>query len=96
MPNTDTAKRALRKSERKQVLNLRKKRELLGVIKDYKKTIEAGDTASATSKLSNVFKKLDKAARVNLIKRGRASRLKSRLSKRLTKANSPETPNPEG
>jgi len=87
MPNTDAAKRALRKSERKQVLNLRRKRELLGVIKDYKKTVISGDTVSATEKLSNVFKKLDKAARINLIKKGKASRLKSRLSKRLVKTN---------
>ena len=87
MPNTDAAKRSLRKSERKQVLNLRRKRELLGVIKDYKKTVVSGDTVSATEKLSNVFKKLDKAARINLIKKGKASRLKSRLSKRLVKTN---------
>ncbi len=90
MPNTDAAKRALRKSERKQVLNLRKKRELLGVIKDYKKTVVSGDTIGATEKLSNVFKKLDKAARINLIKKGKASRLKSRLSKRLIKTSPQE------
>ena len=83
MPNTDAAKRALRESGRRQVLNLRKKRELLGVIKDYKKTVEAGDAAGAAGKLVNVFKKLDKAAHTNLIKKGKASRLKSRLSKRL-------------
>lgn len=96
MPNTDAAKRALRKSARKEVLNLRKKRELLGVIKDYKKTVESGDTTGAAGKLPNVFKKLDKAARINLIKKGRASRLKSRLTKRLLKANAPTAPNPEG
>jgi len=83
MPNTDAAKRALRESRRREILNLRKKRELLSIIKDYKKTVEAGDTASATGKLASVFKKLDKAAHTNLIKKGRASRLKSRLSKRL-------------
>lgn len=90
MPNTDAAKRALRDSERKKVVNLRKRRELLNVIKDYKKTVEAGDTAGAASKLSGVFKKLDKAARINLIKKGRAARLKSRLSKRIAKGGVPE------
>ena len=95
MPNTNAAIRALRKSERRKVSNLRQKREFLDVIKDYKKTVEAGDTASAIVKLSNVFKKLDKAAGANLIKKGKASRLKARLSKRLARANAPKV-TPEG
>ena len=95
MPNTNAAIRALRKSERRKVSNLRQKREFLDVIKDYKKTVEAGDTASAIGKLSNVFKKLDKAAGANLIKKGKASRLKARLSKRLARANAPKV-TPEG
>ena len=90
MPNTNAAIRALRKSERRKVSNLRQKREFLDVIKDYKKTIEGENTASATGKLSNVFKKLDKAVKANLIKKGKADRLKSRLSKRLTGANAPK------
>ena len=85
MPNTQAAKKALRKSDRKKVSNLRKKRDLLGTIKDYKKTIEAGNTQEASNKLSIVFKKLDKAAKINLIKPGKANRLKARLSKRLSR-----------
>ncbi len=91
MPNTNAAIRALRKSERRKVSNLRQKREFLDVIKDYKKTVESGDTVSATGKLSNVFKKLDKAAGANLIKKGKADRLKPRLSNRLVRVNAPKT-----
>lgn len=90
MPNTNAAKRALRKSERKQLSNLRRKRELLGVIKDYKKSVATGDLTAAGAKLPTVFKKLDKAAHINLIRKGKASRLKARLSKRLIQ--SPASP----
>ncbi|MDD5710561.1 MAG: 30S ribosomal protein S20 [Candidatus Colwellbacteria bacterium] len=84
MPNTRAAKRALRQSERKRVQNLRKKRELAHVIKEYKKTIEGGDTKGAMDKLPEVYKKLDKAAKTHLIKKNRANRLKSRLTKKLS------------
>jgi len=83
MPNTKAAKKALRQNERKKVHNLRKKRGLLSAIKDYKKTIEAGQNAEAAAKLPNVYKKLDKAAKTGLIKPNKASRLKSRLTKKL-------------
>lgn len=85
MPNTKAAKKALRKSESNKISNLRKKRDLLSVIKDYKKTADAGNVQGAANKLPNVFKKLDKAAKINLIKPGKADRLKARLSKRLGK-----------
>ena len=62
---------------------MRKRRELLGVIKDYKKAIEDGDEKNASDKLPGVYKKLDKAVKVRLIKKNRANRLKSRLTKKL-------------
>ncbi|MEX2054123.1 MAG: 30S ribosomal protein S20 [Candidatus Colwellbacteria bacterium] len=83
MPNTNTAKKAFRKSEKRRVSNIRKRRDLLQTIKDYKKAIEGGGGEDAVSKLPIVFKKLDKAAKINLIKKGKADRLKARLSKRL-------------
>ncbi|MBU2101433.1 30S ribosomal protein S20 [Patescibacteria group bacterium] len=86
MPNTKSAKKALRQSERKRVRNLRGKRDLLSIIKNYKKSVEAGDTESASSQLPKVYKSLDKAAKTNLIKKNKAGRLKSRLTKRLGKS----------
>jgi len=84
MPNTQAAKKAFRKSERNKISNLRKKRDLLGTIKDYKKLVETGNTQEAEGKLPTVFKKLDKAAKNNLIRPGKANRLKARLSKKLS------------
>ncbi len=94
MPNTNTAKKALRKSEKRKISNLRKKRDLLATLKDYRKSVEAGDTQEASSKLPGVFKKLDKAAKKNLIKQGKANRLKARLSKKLRGA-APSSPAPQ-
>ena len=91
MPNTKAAKKALRQSERKRVHNLRKKRGLAATIKSYKKAIQAGETDEARKQLPMVFKKLDKAAKTNIIKSNKASRLKSRLSKKL-EGGAPSTP----
>jgi len=85
MPNTKSARKALRQSERKRVHNLRKRRELLGVIKDYKRAVEENNQKDASEKLPGVYKKLDKAAKTHLIKKNRADRLKSRLTKKLHK-----------
>lgn len=73
MPVTQSAKKALRQSIAHRERNLGRKKDLKTAIKNYKKTPNA-------DLLSVVFKKLDKAAKVNLIPRNTASRLKSRLS----------------
>jgi ribosomal protein S20 len=45
----------------------------------------AGKVKDAKKQLNIVFKKLDKAAKINVIKKNKSSRLKSRLSKLLNK-----------
>ena len=92
MPNTSAAKKALRQNKARQVRNLRKKRVLSGVIKEYKKAVEAGKTNEAVAKLPVVYKNLDKAAKTNLIKANKANRLKSRLTKRLAVTPAPTEP----
>ena len=82
MPNTRTATRALRKSERKKYANLNKKRNLKAVIKDVKKSL-GGEKDVLQTKLSLAYKKIDKAAKTNLIKKNKASRIKSRLAKKI-------------
>ncbi len=78
MPIIKSAQKALRQNISRRKRNLKKGAELKRVIKEYKKLITA-------EHLSQVYKKLDKAAKVNLIKRNKAARLKSKLSKLLTK-----------
>lgn len=74
MPITHSAKKALRQTITHRERNIGRKKDLKTAIKNYKKTPNA-------ELLSVVFKKLDKAAKVHLIPKNTASRLKSRLSK---------------
>jgi len=84
MPITKSAKKALRQNVRRRKMNVKRKTELKSVIKQYKKLIDTGQKEEAKKYLSQVYKKLDKSAKVNLIKKNKAGRLKSRLS-RLSK-----------
>ncbi|MEK7482031.1 MAG: 30S ribosomal protein S20 [Patescibacteria group bacterium] len=83
MPITKSAEKALRQNVRRRKINLKRKTDLKSVIKNYKKLIVAGKKEEAKKYLAQVYKKLDKSAKVNLIKKNKASRLKSRLSKLL-------------
>ena len=81
MPIIKSAKKALRQNVRRRKQNVKRKADLKSVIKQYKKLIASGDKAEAQKHLSQVYKKLDKSAKVNIIKKNKAARLKSRLSK---------------
>lgn len=86
MPITKGAKKAARASEKKQVYNLRRKRNAQSAVKEVKKLVKSGDVAGAKSKLSAAYKALDKAAKMGTIKKGNASRQKSRLVAQIKKA----------
>lgn len=81
MPIIKSAKKALRQNIRRRKANVKKKTELKSVVKEYKKLIAAGEKDKAKELLPKVFKKLDKSAKTNLLKKNKASRIKSRLSK---------------
>jgi len=83
MPVTKSVKKALRQNEARRRVNTAKKTDLKKTIKQYEKLLKE-DTKKAEKFLSSVFKKLDKSAKTKLIKPNKASRLKSRLSKKLT------------
>ncbi len=83
MPKIKSAKKALRQNIKRRKKNIKVKTELKAVIKQYKKLITESKKEEAKKYLSQVYKKLDKTAKVNLIKKNKASRLKSRLSKLL-------------
>ncbi|MDO8492361.1 MAG: 30S ribosomal protein S20 [bacterium] len=85
MAITSSAKRAIGVAERRRVFNLRRKDIYKGVLKALKKQMSAGDKKGANEALSKVFKSLDKMAKTKLIKKGNASRHKSRLAKQIAK-----------
>lgn len=85
MPITSSAKKALRASKKKRVFNLRRKNEMQGVVKEYKKIILAKNQKDAEKLIPKIQKAIDKAAKRGLIKKNTAARKKSRLMKKIGK-----------
>ncbi len=83
MPNTTSAKKALRQSKGRHKRNLEQKRRMKSTVKKYKKLVDAGNKKEAEKFLPEVYKVLDKLAKVKYIKKNKASRLKSRLARKL-------------
>ncbi len=79
MPITKSAKKALRQNVRKKAVNDMRKKAMKDAVKNVKKNM-------TPALLSIAFKQLDKAAKKNSIHKNRASRLKSRLSRRMNTA----------
>lgn len=89
MPNTKSAIKALRQSVKRRARNLAGKKAYKEVVKDFRKQFSAASSVSAkeaSAMLSVVQKKLDKAAKAGIIKKNKASRLKSRAAKLLAKS----------
>ena len=86
MAITKGAKKAIRSSEKKQVFNIRRKRVVKDVLKEIDKLISENKIAEAEKKLQEAYKALDKAAKMNTIKKNNASRRKSRLAAKIKKA----------
>ncbi len=85
MAITKNAKRAIRVSDRKRVVNDKLKRTMKEAVKTVRKEVSLKDTKSAAKDLSLAFKALDKAAKRGTIKKGQADRKKSRLAKAVAK-----------
>jgi small subunit ribosomal protein S20 len=86
MPITKSAKKALRQNIRRRKRNLERKKKMKTAIKTYKKLLSENKIEEANAALSQVYKTLDKLAKVKFIKKGKANRLKSRLTKKLNLA----------
>jgi len=83
MPITSSAKRALKESSKNRKANSQKKIVLKKTKKDFLKLIESGKIEEAKKMLPKAYKILDKAAKVNLIKKNKVAREKSRLAKKV-------------
>ena len=81
MAITSSAKKAVRVSKRKKVLNDRRTRTMKDAIKKIEKAVKAGNKDDAAKLLSAAFAAVDKAAKRGVIKKNTASRKKSRLAR---------------
>jgi small subunit ribosomal protein S20 len=86
MPNTTSAKKALRQSNRKRAHNLYWKRRVRSVLKNLKKQIQDKSSSIDIIKKeeSLLYKVVDKAAKENVIHKNKAKRIKSSISKQVS------------
>jgi small subunit ribosomal protein S20 len=77
MPILSNAKKALRSSKRKAVVNARVRSRMRTMVKQMK-------TSPSVERLPEVFSSLDRAVKKNLIHSNAAARVKSQLSKLLS------------
>ncbi|MEK7673683.1 MAG: 30S ribosomal protein S20 [Patescibacteria group bacterium] len=84
MPKIKSAKKALRQSEKRRVKNLKRKREIKVAVKGLSKALIGKDKESAEKYLKLAYKKIDKAAKT-FVHKNKASRMKSRLAKKVNK-----------
>jgi small subunit ribosomal protein S20 len=86
MPNTTTAKKALRQSAKRRLQNRSQKSALKTAIKKVRTLVASGDAAGAKDAFQAATKKLDQAADKHLIHKNTAARTKSRLASAVKKA----------
>ena len=85
MPNTKSAKRRVRSSERKRVRNVADRSKVKTLEKSYLAAVKSGKKDVAATALKAVVSAMDKAAKKGVIKKGTVNRKKSRLALRLNK-----------
>jgi small subunit ribosomal protein S20 len=82
MAITKGAKKAIRQSKRKAVMNETRKRALRDGFKAVR-LAPKGDKKAAATALAQAYKAIDKAAKRGLIKKNTAARRKAKVSKAL-------------
>lgn len=86
MPIIKSAKKALRQSLKRKKRNLVYKTGVKNLIKKVRFLVAQKKTAEAKDLMPDLYKILDKAAKVGVIKKNAASRKKSRLTKLTAKS----------
>ncbi len=81
MPITSSAKKAIRVSARKKLVNDRRTRAMKDEVKKVEKAVKAGKKEDAAKMISVAFAAVDKAAKRGVIKKNTASRKKARLAR---------------
>lgn len=84
MALTKSAKKAVRQSKRRYVLNLRRRRAIHDTVKGARKTVGT-DRKTQDEALKVAYQAIDKALKRGVIKKNTAARKKARLAKFLKK-----------
>jgi small subunit ribosomal protein S20 len=85
MPNTKSAGKAMRQAIRRNVRNVKTKDAFKTAVKEVRKLITAGKKSDAMEAMKKAMSALDKAAKNRVVHKNKSSRLKSRLTKAISK-----------
>ncbi len=83
MANTASAKKRIRQIERRNVRNQRNASRLRTQVRKLKRALDGNDAGSAKDLLKPTISLVDKSVQKGVLKKNTASRIKSRLTKRL-------------
>ena len=83
MPNTESAKKRVRQTAKRNARNLWRKRRIKEASGDFLKAIASGDAAAAEKAMRSAAKTLDKIAAKGTIHKNAAARRKSRMAAKL-------------
>ena len=86
MANLKSSKKDIRRIKVRTSRNAKVKNEMKKAVKTVRKLADTGKTKEAEEKFVLATKKIDKAAKTNVIRKNAASRYKSRLSKWVNRA----------
>ncbi len=95
MPVIESVKRELRTAARKQERNRATKTLSKGALKKAEKTISSGDAEASKNDTKAAISTLDKAVTKRVLHRNNVARRKSRLMKKLNKAQTAAKPEAE-
>lgn len=85
MANLSSAKKWVKQSERRRVVNLARTHALKSATKNVKKLIGDKSAKNAADALSEAYQAIDKAVKGGIIKKNNGARKKSRLAKAIAK-----------
>ena len=85
MPQSQSAKKTVRKNEEQRMANKAVKSSMRSQVKKVHSAIEAGDKDKAQAEMRLATREMDKAAKTNIIHKNQAARRKSRLQKAVDK-----------
>lgn len=85
MPQTDAARKALRVSARKRVINDRWRRKVKQALLAVRDALQEKNAEAAKTAYTTAQKMLDRAARRSIIHPSKAARKKSRIQKAIAK-----------
>jgi small subunit ribosomal protein S20 len=84
MPITSSAKKALRQNKRRKLHNLYYKTKIKTLMKKGLSFAGEGKTAELAGLLPSLYKALDKAVKVGVLKKNTASRRKSLIARKIS------------